>query len=188
MTDPDHHPPVFLPEPERPRPEAPSLPQPRRSVHPDWDAVLGPDETVLWDGKPQSRAALTGKNRSFAVFAMAAIFGFAAISSQSPIPIVIGLVAFFLLRKRTRKSREAPDRSYLLTNRAAYLAQVSGPRLLNIHAFPITRDLRLGLGPRSVSFASKIGKNGSEVAEGFLDIPDAQHVHDLIRDIQKAKA
>ncbi len=189
MTDPDTQPPVFLPEPQRTPEEAPPPPpQNRRHIHPDWQAVIAPDEDVLWDGKPEPRAALSGSNRNLVLLVIFAVFALAAASSDSPIPVFIGIAAFYLFQKKTRPVRETEGRTYLLTNRAAYIALSSGARLRDIRAFPITESLRLGLGPRSVAFATRFGRDGREEAEGFLDIPDAERVHDLIRDIQKAKA
>jgi hypothetical protein len=189
MTDPDAQPPVFLPEPGQAPAEAPPPPpQSRRHIHPDWEAVLAPDETVLWDGKAELYRQLPVGNPKLGFLLIAGAAFLAAALGDTPVPIFIGIAAFFLLQRRYRKARDTQGRNYLLTDRAAYIATANGPRLGDIRAFPITATLRLGLGRRSVAFATKFGRDGKEEAEGFLDIPDAQRVHDLIRDIQKAKA
>ena len=48
--------------------------------------------------------------------------------------------------------------------------------------------MRHGLAPRAVTFITRRDLTGGEELEGFIDISDAQQVHDLIRAVQKGKA
>lgn len=193
MTDPTNPPPVFLPEPDiRPSDNPPPAPTPG---HRDadlrgqgWESILAPGETVVWEGRSETRQLLSRQNRNLVIFLLVgATFAVAALG-DSPIPVFFGIAAYFMFERRNRRKMNAQNRRYLLTDRAAYIAEAQGAELTDLRSFPITANMRLGLGPRSVSFAVRYNREGREEAEGFLDIPDAQRVHDLIRDIQKAKA
>ena len=109
--------------------------------------------------------------------------------SPSLLPLlVIGYVIFRIWHSRRKAATVAsPDRIYLLTNRAAYVARRQGEALGNVQAFPITPTSRPGYGPRAVTFATRPDGSGAQRAEGFLDIPDAPHVQRLIRDLQKGQ-
>lgn len=190
----DPTPPIILREPHRPgqmpppdggfvlRPEEPAP----LVLHPGWAAVLAPGETPLWQGRPAPDPRKTGA--SLPLFVMGFIFLILALNAgfgPGLIPLlVIGYLIFRARQKRQARAVTAPpDRLYLVTDRAAYIARRQGEGLVLLQSLPITPALRLGLGPRSVSFAA-----GSETAtEGFADISDAQAVHQLIRDIQKGQ-
>jgi len=75
---------------------------------------------------------------------------------------------------------EVPPAEPVKDNLVAFARAVRGQA-----AYPITADMQLGLGPRSVSFAMRRDRKGRIEAEGFLDISDARRVHDMIRDLQK---
>lgn len=193
MTDPANPPPVFLPEPDSHPSDSPP-PAPRAGhrhsdpIEEEWGSVLAPGETVVWEGRSETRQPLSRQNRNLVILLLVgATFAVAALG-DSPIPVFFGIAAYFMFERQNRRKMGAQNRRYLLTDRAAYIAEAQGAGLTDLRAFPITANMRLGLGPRSVSFAARYNKEGQEAAEGFLDISDAQRVHDLIRDIQKAKA
>lgn len=188
--------PVVLQEPQRDRPatdwaegftlrpEEAGVP----GLHPGWAEVLAEGETPLWQGRPTPDPRVS-------VFANLPVLFFVAVlavvvlqSGGGLWPFIALGFGFFWLVRRKRGAKVASDRLYLLTNRAAYLARDRHGALADILSYPITPGLRLGLGPRSVSFATRRGARGEMEAEGFLDISDARQVHDLIRDLQKGKA
>lgn len=194
MTNPpDPIAPVVLPEPPRRPGQAdatPPVPRTRRAATPPpatsagaWSDVLRPDETVLWEGRAEPKAQPSPKAARVVLLAIAAVAVGAALSAGSFIPLAFGLFAIHLMRKRQRPDES--DRRYLLTDRAAYVAREGNGGLRDLRAWPITGSLRLGLGPRSVSFDTRYNAKGREEAEGFLDIADAPRVHAMIRDLQK---
>lgn len=189
--------PVVLQEPQRApapqwdqgftlRPEEAGLP----GLHPGWAAVLPDGETPLWQGRP-SPDLRAGKAWSFSsmifVFIALVLMMNAGFSPGLLPLLVIGYVIFRIWRSRRVAAVAAPDRIYLLTNRAAYVARRQGEALGNLQAYPITPALRPGYGPRAVTFATRPDGSGAHRAEGFLDIPDAAQVQRLIRDLQKGQ-
>lgn len=188
--------PVVLQEPARDRPATDwgrgfAL-QPEESgvpgLHPGWGVVLAEGEAPLWQGRPtpDPRASVFSNLPVLFFVAVMAVVVLQSGGGLWPF-IALGFV-FFWMTRRKKGSRVANDRIYLLTNRAAYLARERNGALAEVVSYPITAGLRLGLGPRSVSFATHRDARGKMQEEGFLDIPDARQVHDLIRDLQKAKA
>lgn len=198
MTQPQDRPPVYLPEPPRspgeveapqpllPRttgPSGPTLP----GLPPAWTRIIRADETVLWHGRADPRTTLSPRTLRAAMFLVLAMGMVMAAANNSAVPLIFGVFAFFMIKRKLGRVADTSDRQYLLTDRAAYLARQTGGGLQDVRAYPITPTLRLGLGPQSVSFASRFDSKGREKAEGFLDISDAAHVHALIRDIQKGQ-
>lgn len=171
----------FVLRPEEDRPSG---------LHPGWAEVLAPGEIVFWQGKPSADPRFAGGNLPFFVMAFVGLVVLLNSGFGAPaLPfILVVMYLFFRHRMRRPKSGVTRDRSYLLTNRAAYLARDDGQALHSIEAFPITSSMRLGLGPRSVSFTTRRNAQGGVEPEGFLDISDARQVHDLIRNLQKGLA
>lgn len=188
--------PVVLQEPQRDRPAADwndgfTL-RPEESgvpgLHPAWGAVLAEGETPLWQGRPMPDARVSVFSNLPVLFFVAVMAVVVLQSGGGLWPFIALGFVFFWMTRRKRGARVASDRLYLLTNRAAYLARDRNGGLTEVVSYPITPGLRLGLGPRSVSFATRRDARGELEAEGFLDIDDARQVHDLIRDLQKGKA
>ncbi len=195
--------PVVLQEPERDlapawknagnegfvlRPEEDGVP----NLHPGWAQVMAPAEAPIWQGTPLKDRRFFGLQGVMPMLPFALFGAFVAINMGfEPGFVLFGLVAGFIFVRRINRNASAgapPDRIYLLTNRAAYLARTQGAALTDIQAFPITPTMRLGLGPRSVAFTTRRNANGKEEAEGFLDIEGASTVHAMIRDVQKGLA
>jgi hypothetical protein len=196
--------PVVLQEPERDlapawqttankgfvlRPEEEGVP----GLHPGWAQVLAPGETVLWHGAAvkelrQISSLATGA-LSLVLFAAFGLMLLQA-SQIAGFAVFLMFVVFVGLNKLAKRTAAGlrPSRSYLLTNRSAYLAHIQGASLFDIRAFPITPTMQLGLGPHSVAFATRRNDKGEEEAEGFLDINDAAAVHAMIRDVQTGLA
>ena len=205
MTDQDPTTPVVLQEPTRPvraaNPDGPTyVLQPeeplRLDLHPGWAPVLARDETPLWVGQAAADPGIStiGRLMRRPVFVMALGLGAVLVlqnmdlgwNTDEPLLIwpLLGLL-FWLVRRTKGQPRVA--RAYLLTDRAAYLARLQGGKLADVTAYPVTAAMHLGLGPHSVSFATRRDAKGRIEAEGFLDIPDAPVVHDMIRDLQKGQ-
>lgn len=197
----DTVPPVVLQEPlrKRPvtdwresftlRPEEAGVP----GLHPGWAGVLSSAETALWQGRPtpdpRLRAAKGIGGRIFLVGAILFVALNTGMATAGILPFAALAVFGYLALRKTITGKIGPsNRIYLLTDRAAYLARSDEGVLAEVVSYPITPSLRLGLGPRSVSFATRRDAKGEVEAEGFLDIDDARQVHDLIRDLQKGKA
>ena len=188
--------PVVLQEPARARP-APDWGrsctlQPEETgvpgLHPGWGAVLAEGEAPLWQGRPVADPRLSGF-ANLPALGFVVVMAVIVVQSGGGLLPFIGLgLAFYWMTRRKRGAEVARDRVYLLTNRAAYLARDRNGGLSDVVSYPITSDLQIGFGPRSVSFATRRDARGKMQAEGFLDIPDARAVHDMIRDLQKGKA
>lgn len=158
-------------------------------LHPGWAQVLAQGEAPMWQGRP-----VAGPRLGRGVLPLF-LFGFVGLVmlfnmglDQGVFPFLL-VAAFLLIRQKLRsaKAQGAANRLYLLTNRAAYLARAEGNALFDIQAFPITQNMRLGLGPRSVAFTTLRNAKGEEEAEGFLDIANAAAVHAMIRDVQQGR-
>lgn len=203
---PDLTAPVVLQEPERPGVDARAAPDavvaapsvvasPVVGLHPGWAAVIAPGERVVWQGQPRAQAGLGGLAQVFSgsvpllVFMAIGLFILINTGIQPPVVFIVLAAMVLIFARRKQKGRVAADQRYLLTNRAAYLARARGTALVDFRAYPITADMQLGLGPRSVSFAVQRMADGrgttTEQAVGFTDIADAADVHAMIRDIQK---
>lgn len=162
-------------------------------LHPGWEKLLAPGEAALWQGRPSLDPRLRGVKGSLGRFLIAGAFVFLAlnmgIATSGILPFVAFAVIGFWVLRAVREGRLGPsDRVYLLTDRAAYLARSRDGALAEVVSYPITPTLHLGLGPRSVAFATRRNSQGEVEAEGFLDIPDAAAVYAMIRDLQKGKA
>lgn len=210
---PDLTAPVVLQEPERPGVDTwagpgPDVPVagatvttgpvaigPVAGLHPGWAAVIAPGERVVWQGQPRVQAGLGGLAQVFSgsvpllVFMAIGLFILINTGIQPPVVFIVLAAMVLIFARRKQKGRAAADQRYLLTSRAAYLARARGNALVEFRAYPITADMPLGLGPRSVSFAVQRMADGrgttTEQAVGFADIADAAEVHAMIRDIQK---
>lgn len=168
------------------RPEETGVP----GLHPGWAAVLVAGEVPLWQGRPVADLP-SGVFEIWPVISVIAFFAVIVLQSDGDVGFLLFVamgLAFLWFAQRKRGMRVGGDRLYLLTDRAAYLARDRPVALADVVCFPITPSMQVGLGPRSVTFASRRDANGKLEPEGFLDISDARQVHDLIRAVQKGKA
>lgn len=168
-----------------------------------WGRDVAPDETVLWQGKPDGRfrwadlrlyPALTGvaftavgmllltqEGPGFARDApdyVHFIFpGFGAILLLSGVYAIVGLPLQELIRRR--------GSDYLLTDRAAYVVLRRAGR--SAARWPLTRDMDLSLRPDSVIFARRRAVDPDEADKvitidvGFLRIAQAHMVFNLMQ-------
>lgn len=164
-----------------------------------WDGILGDDETILWQGRPDGAVTLRLQNLALLVFGLffagfalvwmvlAAAAGggfwmFGLIHFAVGIGIATGALFWGAFRRRRTW--------YTLTDRRAFIATdlpLLGRRL---KSWPIDADTMLDLEDAdlaTVNFAreTRRGKNGHyQVAVGFERIADGKAVYRLMRDIQ----
>lgn len=182
--------PVLLQEPRR---------RPAAAAAGDWSAVLGPDEVLLWQSHRRPLGLAEGLRQ---VWNITEKLGGKGSADQRPDPmfalfaLALRLLAvalmfpLWLLSSGMHSRRLPSDQSqtrYGLTNRACYLAENGAAGLTNVVSYPITATTQLGLGGRSVTFATRSAPDGQPVPQGFLDIPDAEAVYAMIKDIQKGQ-
>ena len=161
------------------------LPRIDASMRADWP--LHPDETLLWVGaaRPLPLERVVRLLPFLGVFVVGMV-----ILSQSTQSLPIWLVFALLLAsigQRLYRDSARNGARYLLTDRAAYIR--NGVQR-GVAAYPITKDLRLALGHRAVSFSSYLDTSRDQFREvpiGFFEISDAPGVYEMIRALQKAK-
>lgn len=190
--------PVVLQEPERDlapvwqttankgfvlRPEEDGVP----GLHPGWAKVLAPEETPLWQGRPVAIGRSARDVLPLFIFGFIGLVMVLNMGLEGGIVPFLMVAAFLFIRQKIRaaKTAAAPDRIYLLTNRAAYLARQYGAGLSDITAYPITPQMTLKQGPQSVVFASRPGRRGAIEDVGFIGIADAAHVFGLMQEAQR---
>jgi len=173
-----------------------------------WENILDTDEKILWQGQPDGRFRLRGKNIALSIFglfflgfslfwitmastATSATGGAGLMFPLFGLPfvliglyLVIGIHWFDALGRRKTH--------YTLTDKRAFIATgFLGKRL---KSYPIDGDTVLELRPGtpgSVFFAKEIrrGKNGTyRIPIGFELIPDAEKVYQIFRTVQKSTA
>lgn len=166
----------------------------------DWKDVLNQEEGILWQGRPDSTFVWYAIHYLCLLLGLA-VSGFAVIwmilAAQNGgwgwafglLILSMGILTMFgMPYGGPYLSRNT---SYMLTNTRALIAldlPILGRR---IKSYPITPEAPLRLDERkktSVFFATKKmrGREGAYlVAVGFRRIDDAEHVFELMREIQK---
>lgn len=165
-----------------------------------WRGILGPDERILWQGRPDQRFHLDISNLPLALFG-AAFAGFALIwmlmaAQAGGVFWMFGLIHFSVgaamvfgaLAWPTFRRRRT---WYTLTDQRAFIATALPLKGKRLDSYGIGPDTRLGLNsgsPGSVMFASeeRRGNKGRAytVEIGFERIAEAREVHGLIRELQ----
>ncbi len=172
-----------------------------------WEGLLDDDENIVWQGQPDGKFRLRGKNIVISVFGLFfLVFSLfwtvmAASAGQMPVGmrllfplfglpfvlvglyLVVGIHWFDALGRRKTH--------YTLTNKRAFIAtQMFGKRL---KSYPIDEDTVLDLRPGppdSLFFAEEVRrrKNGTfRVPVGFELIPNGHAVYQLFRKAQAAQ-
>ena len=179
----------------------------RDRTTPDWDGLIDPGETILWEGHPDSRIAWRDilqieslGGASFLVFASIWTVGASLGKTKdgTPVPhaaflfmipfVIIGL--WLLVGRLAWDGLVRARTQYLLTDHAAYIR--SGLPVTKFERFPIHSAMPLALDdrvPGSVWFAQRtvyrIAPRGgfapSEAQVGFRRIPEPQQVWRLLR-------
>jgi len=170
-----------------------------------WDGILDPDEKILWQGQPDGKFRLRGKNIVLSLFGIvflgsSVIFLVMAAASAPAqggpaglmfvlfgLPFVlVGLYLVFGIHWADMAGRRKTH--YTLTNKHAFIATAFLVKRLK--SYPINADTVLELrpgSPGSVIFAEEIVRSSNSStrrAIGFELIPDAQKVYALMRDVQ----
>lgn len=165
-----------------------------------WENIFEPGEQILWQGRPKPGILLKPSSAFTTLFGLAfsgfALFWMIMASQAGGYFWTFGLIHFTAglgvmlgpifwpayMRKRTW---------YTLTNRKAYVADITLLGQKRLRSYPITKDTPIerisGTYP-TLYFAheKKRGKNGTyEVPIGFERLTEADTVHGLIRTMQK---
>lgn len=164
-----------------------------------WVGILNPDETILWQGRPDGAIVFTPLNivsllfglcfAGFALFGMVLASragGFLWTSILIPFSIGIGFAVVPLAWSPYRRRHSW----YTLTNRRAIIATHMRMGGKTLHSLPITPNTALDFQDGdlvNLYFASRIRQteNGTyEERFGFERITDGRTVYSLMRDIQ----
>lgn len=174
-----------------------------------WDGLLDPDEKIVWQGQPDAKFRLRGRNIALSLFGIVFLgsslaFMVVAVASTSAqggpmglmfllfgLPFVlVGLYLVVGIHWADMAGRRKTH--YTLTNKHAFIATALFVKRLK--SYPIGADTALELrpgSPGSVMFAEEIVRNNNSTtrrAIGFELIPDAQEVYALMRDVQDGAA
>jgi hypothetical protein len=165
-----------------------------------WDDILDPDETIIWQGRPDGAFRLTFGSIAMAAFGtffagfalvwmfMASMGGgyfwmFGLIHFAVGVGIIVG--AFVTRPLKNRRTW------YSLSNKRAFIATnfpILGRRL---RSFPIGRDTSLSLDESaldSVYFATETYQKNNRTRTrrvGFEAIKDGTEVYRIMRDMQR---
>jgi hypothetical protein len=165
----------------------------------DWEGILDPGESILWQGQPEDRLRLEFGSAFeplfFTFFTGFSVLWMVAAAQAGGFFWTFGLLFFFIgsyslagqhFWKRHKRSRTF----YTLTDRRAFIAtEVFGKRSLK--SYPITRDSVIELSdskPGSVFFATETSTdsdgNRTQSKIGFELVEDSRSVYARIREIQ----
>ena len=171
----------------------------REVISPEWRGLLRPGERILWQGAPGNDTAYYQPRNAIQVMgAMFSMFFFAMmilIAALNPIEnktttlawLVFGLGTFILavFGREAFASYKIRHSFYTLTTKRAFVGwTLFGRRLLDSYCLYGHSKIEYQPGnPGSVYFAEKIHKTeDSSWTEkiGFLNIPDAKEVYELL--------
>jgi hypothetical protein len=180
-----------------------------------WEGLLGPGETILWQGRPAAgidwRDLWDGRTPFGLVFAGFALFwiamAYTMTGSQGGVLSLFPLfglpflfVGLYLVFGRLLWDAHARARThYTLTNRAAFVAtELFGRR--NLERYPLGPDMRLTLedgipgtagGIATTGIGGRRGRTRSYVERrriGFVRITEARQVYGIFREALSALA
>jgi hypothetical protein len=168
-----------------------------------WEGILDPNETILWQGRPDGSFELAPSMIFTGLFGLAfasfALFWMIGASMAGGIFWMFGLIHFSVGIGLVLGTIFGPSfvrrRSwYTLTDRRAFIARTLPMKGRSIKSYPITPNTMIefkdGTLP-STFFASEIkrsGKGTKVVETGFERIEDARALLQMIRTIQKDPA
>lgn len=175
----------------------------RDAVSNEWAPFLDADETILWQGRPETGLRLKPKaltTSAFGVFFlgfalfwtyMAGSAGGSGIFPMFGLPfIAIGL--WLVLGTHVYDMYRRARTHYTLTSKRAFIATNVLSRKLDYYiVLPTTPVSFHPDPPASIYFAKEERQNGDGVTledVGFERIDDGAHVYELIRGIQKDAA
>lgn len=186
-------------------------------VPPNWQNIIGSDESQLWHGKPHMGPILNyHKLRSFFAGILSLVFGailtFQGFKNFSWFiiagPLFVGMGFLVVYRSSFSESAQRKETYYCLSNQNAYLAKFDGQNIFEITKVPITKDthIQASLGrswplSRSNLFTTSPATVGDRYAsdlpwnfrlgsnfDGFRSIQNAKHVYNLMRRVQMERA
>lgn len=183
--------PVVLDEPTPPIPEFTPIPRsdtgPAPAAPDLWAEHMEPGETVLWQGAPVYDNRNAGPLARIVPMAMMLVGIWMFITGDVVLGIggaLFAVLAFRALRAK-RKGAE-PNRLYLLTDRAAYIA-VRGALGTPVQRIPRKDWQNIHRTGRHVFFGIDYRYNDDGDRKrrklGFTDLPDARAVEDIFRQL-----
>lgn len=170
---------------------------------PGWEGLLDPDETILWQGRPDARLKIgIGHVAAFlfgTVFAGFALFWMIMASKAGGFFWMFGLIHFsaglgIMVGGPIISVWKRRHSYYTLTDRRAFIATDMPMRGQSLESYPITADTAITFteGPLSdLHFATRQvrAKRGHRsVPIGFDSIADGRHVLSLIRQVQRGNS
>ncbi|MCT8158911.1 aspartate carbamoyltransferase catalytic subunit [Pseudoruegeria sp. SHC-113] len=166
-----------------------------------WQGILDEGETLLWQGRPDTRFVVMRKDLLPALFGLAfaglALRMMAGALEDGPFPalflllfVAAGLAVAvatpfrFWLRRRVA--------TYSLSTRRAFIANLWPRKMLRAYEIAPDDVLELAEGsPGSVYFRTQYrntAKGSRRERIGFERIDEARHVYDLLRQVQRSRA
>lgn len=165
-----------------------------------WDGILKPDETIIWQGRPEQGLGLRRQHIFFVLFGLA-FSGFAALwmwlaSTAGGYFWTFGLIHFtagiaVIILPIAGPAYMRRKTWYTLTDQRAFIADITFFGRKRLKDYPITKSTRVKVknGPlTTIHFAERTGrsKNGTyRIPIGFERLRDGQTVAKLISDMQK---
>ncbi|MEP5727836.1 MAG: aspartate carbamoyltransferase catalytic subunit [Sulfitobacter sp.] len=165
----------------------------------NWEGLLDPDETILWQGRPENGVKLEWKS-AFEPFFFLFFTGFSVfwmiMASQAPGPfwmfglLFFGVGMFNLVGKHFWKAYLRNGTFYTLTTKRAFIGTTTGTKR-KLESYPIRADTTLTYEEGALSsiwFAQIITqtKQGSSPSDiGFERLADGKAVYAKFREVQR---
>ncbi|WP_299871707.1 hypothetical protein [uncultured Sulfitobacter sp.] len=165
----------------------------------EWDALLDPDERVIWQGRPSSRIRDAFDIPGFLVMTVILVLLYAAAhgsthDQRDEARFGVGFLILFFACVPFWKAFQRSRASYLLTNKRAFISY-RGPMGHKLDIIPITPDIRFKLkeGRRNAVLFAEREDHWSSGSEGESDIgfemlDDPHAVYQLLRSVQRGTA
>ncbi len=165
-----------------------------------WEGILDEDETILWQGRPDTAVTWKWVHLFTGLFGLAfagfAVFWMFLASSAGGQFWMFGLIHFFVglaigIGPPFASAWRRRHTWYTLTDRRAFIASDLPLRGRRLKSYPVDEDTPLDYqpgDPATVYFAHEMRrtKNGSRRHDiGFERIADGEDVYRLMRDIQR---
>lgn len=159
------------------------------------------DEVIKWQGQsrpPGLGELLTRLNNRLSIYprmprqgsSLSSLIADAVFQLVKLVLLAVLSVALLLFKgsfKPRASSAQPRNARYALTDKACYVAGMGDAGLVDVLRVEIRKNMALGLGGGSVSFAVGKTKEGPDEPIGFMDIPDADAVHAMILMLRETK-
>ena len=165
----------------------------------EWDGILDPDETIVWQGSPTGRVRSEFKSAFHFVFMLVwgGIPTVMVISNPASLFLIVpavfmAITVWFFVGQHFWAAYRRRNTFYTLTDRRVFIGtNVFGKRTLD--SIPITPDLNIELDDKPegniwLDDGGKTGKfvNGQRQRRGFEQLADPREIYAKLRTVQKA--